>query len=411
MKKQLLTLLTIILTINGYSQIIFEKGYYINNSDQKTECLIKNIDWKNNPTQFEYKLTENSSTEKANIATIKEFGIYNVSKYIRSNVKIDRSEENINDLSYDKNPIFKEEQLFLKVLIEGKANLYFYEDGNLVRFFYNVSNAPIKQLIYKSYHASNFKIGKNNRFRQQLWIDLKCPHFTMNKFENIDYRKKDLTSFFIKYNECNNHEFVNFAQKQQKEKKDVFNLSIRAGLNHSSLSIQNTISNSQNVDFDHEFEFRFGIEAELILPFNKNKWALLIEPTYQYYKSEDYIQINSFNWGKLTASANYQSIEIPIGIRHYFHLNDNSKIFANISYTPGITINSSIDFSRPNSSKPQNTLEIKTGPNIDLGAGYKFKNKYSLELRYHTDRDILNDYSLWQSDYKTVSVIFGYTLF
>ena len=77
MKKQLLFLLTIILSFNCYSQISFEKGYYINNSYQKTNCLIKNIDWKNNPT--------------------------------------DRSSEIMDDLNNDKNPTFKEEKLFLKV--------------------------------------------------------------------------------------------------------------------------------------------------------------------------------------------------------------------------------------------------------------------------------------------------------
>ena len=82
MKKQLLFLLITILSFNCYSQISFEKGYYIDNSNQKTNCLIKNIDWKNNPTQFEYKLSENSESKKKTIESIKEFGINNISKYI-----------------------------------------------------------------------------------------------------------------------------------------------------------------------------------------------------------------------------------------------------------------------------------------------------------------------------------------
>lgn len=84
------------------------------------------------------------------------------------------------------------------------------------------------------------------------------------------------------YNECNNQVFINFESKQ---KKDLFNLNIRPGFNNSSFSTQNGITSSSNVDFDNEFGFRFGIEAEFIIPVNKNKWAILIEPTYQYYKS------------------------------------------------------------------------------------------------------------------------------
>lgn len=54
MKKRILFLLITILSLNCYSQISFQKGYYIDNTNQKINCLIKNIDWKNNPTEFEY---------------------------------------------------------------------------------------------------------------------------------------------------------------------------------------------------------------------------------------------------------------------------------------------------------------------------------------------------------------------
>ena len=198
MKKKLLFLLTIILSFNCYSQISFEKGYYIDNSNQKTNCLIKNIDWKNNPTEFEYKLSENSESKKVTIKSIKEFGIDNFSKYIRSIVNIDRSSENINKLSNDRNPIFKEEELFLKVLVEGKANLYLFEDGSLRRYFFNKENTTIEQLVFKSYKTSNDKIGKNNRFKNQLWNNLKCPNFKITKVENLDYQKNDLIDFFVK---------------------------------------------------------------------------------------------------------------------------------------------------------------------------------------------------------------------
>ena len=50
--------------MNCFAQISFEKGYFINNANQKTNCLIKNQDWKDNPTEFEYKLDENSESIK-----------------------------------------------------------------------------------------------------------------------------------------------------------------------------------------------------------------------------------------------------------------------------------------------------------------------------------------------------------
>ena len=46
-----------------------------------------------------------------------------------------------------------------------------------------------------------------------------------------------------------------------------------------------------------------------------------------------------------------------------------------------------------------------------MGVGYNYNQKYSVEFRYHTNRDILTDYNAWNSDFKTISIIFGYTIF
>src|SRR5690606_28302403 len=121
----------------------------------------------------------------------KEFGIDNISKYIREIVNIDRSGESINNLSRDKNPILNKEELFLKVLVEGKSNLYEYVDGNLRRYFYTKENADIEQLIFKSYRTEEGNIGRNNKFREQLWVDLKYPDFKISKIESVDYNKRD----------------------------------------------------------------------------------------------------------------------------------------------------------------------------------------------------------------------------
>ena len=384
-----------LLSINCYSQISFEKGYYINNEGQKIDCLIKNSDWKNNPIDFDYKLFETGEKKTIGINAVKEFGIYNISKYLRKKVKIDRSTIEIDELSNDKKPIFNEEQLFLKTLVEGKANLYLYEDGKLRRYFYNIENSKIEQLVYKEYLTPYNKIGKNNRYKQQLWNDLRCPNSKKSTIENIAYQKNGLVNLFVKYNECNNEEFTNYEKIQ---KKDLFNLNIRPGINSSSLSIQNGSVSSLSANFDSELSFRLGIEVELILPFNKNKWAIQIEPTYQYYKSESVVASRSFK-------VDYKSIELAVGVRHYFFLNTDSKIFINGSFIFDYSNNSVIDIN------PGADLEIKTLANFAFGVGYKHNNKYSFELRYNTNREVLNNYVFWKSDYKALSLIFGYSFF
>ena len=94
MNKQLLFLL--LFAFSGtisYSQNTFDQGYFVNNSDQKIECLIYNIDWKNNPTKFDYKTDENAEIQTESIENIKEFSVNDASKFIRKSVQIDRSSD------------------------------------------------------------------------------------------------------------------------------------------------------------------------------------------------------------------------------------------------------------------------------------------------------------------------------
>ncbi|TCL68053.1 hypothetical protein EV196_102617 [Mariniflexile fucanivorans] len=395
MKNQFLVIFITILNTYCYSQISFDKGYYINNNNEKVECYIKNMDWKNNPVEFLFKLSENNEQQTATLKSIKEFGIYNYSKYIRITVNIDRSSNILENLSVNRNPDFNEEELFLKVLIEGKSNLYIYEDRNLVRYFYSTESKNIEQLIFKRYNSTKNLIGENNRFKQQLLNDLKCESIRIKDIESLEYKKEDLMNFFTKYNECNNSEIINFEEKQ---KKDLFNLTIRPRLNSSSLTINNTENNYKNTDFGNKTGLGFGLEAEIVLPFNKNKWSILVEPTYQYFKSEKELATTN-------AKADYKSIELPIGIRHYFFLNNNSKIFINALYILDIKANSKIYFN------PGSDLDISSSTNNAFGVGFKQNGKYSLEFRYQTTRHILGNYNYWYSDYKTLSLIFGYTIF
>ena len=392
-----------ILSIRSFSQIVFENGYFIDESDLKTECLIKNVDWKHNPTEFEYKLSPTEAIQIANIQNIKEFGINGVSKYIRAIVKLDRSSDLLYNMSSDRNPDFQEEQLFLKILIEGKASLFLY---NVTRFFYKLDDSEIRPLVYKRYLHNN-KLAYNNSFRQQLLVDLKCQGIYTNNVNNIEYSQRDLKRFFIEYNECSNSAYIEYEPEQ---KRDFFNLSFRPGLNCSSLAIQSFQSDDLDTDFGNRISYRFGIESEFILPYNKNKWSIIIEPTYQSYKAEERIETSEVVGGIRVSEVNYKSIDVSFGLRHYFFLNNVSKIYTNISYIYDIDINSDIEFRRIDGSV-FNSFEIEQrGGNLALGFGYKYKDRYSLEIQYQTSREVLSN-QFWESKYKTVSVIFGYSLF
>jgi len=75
-----------------FAQVNFEKGHFITENGQKTECFIKNEGWESNPSKFDYKLTLDSD---------------------------------------------------VNVLIEGETTLYAYVDGNIKAFYYKKNDGTI----------------------------------------------------------------------------------------------------------------------------------------------------------------------------------------------------------------------------------------------------------------------------
>lgn len=391
MKINLIIAFLSLITLTSFGQISFEKGYFIDNENQRVECLIKNMDWKNNPAEFEYKLTADGIAKKGSLSNVKEFGVTGFSRYVMADTKIDLSPADVNNLSKMSDPEWSQQKLFLKVLVEGNATLYYYENKGLVRFFYSVSDTAINQLIYKEYYTADNQVAENRQFRGQLWNDVRLANANMNSVQNRRYYISDLVRYFEKYNEGDGNTSTAIGSK---EKKDSFHIRITPGISFASMSISDLSGSGEVIDFGDKVTFSFGFDAELILPFNKNKWALFLNPTYQYFNS-------SIPYYNSTISANYQSIEFPLGLRYYIFLNQNMKLFANAEFIlmRSITFDSEIY-----------GMNVYSRNSYAIGCGAAHK-KLSAEIRYYTDRELLYDYISVNTDYTRLSILFGYKLF
>lgn len=407
MKSKLLLFIIFFISITTNAQIIFEKGYFINNNNQKTECLIKNLDWRKNPTDFKYKLSQNDLAKVATISSVKEFGVYNYSKYIRVSTKIDRSSTEIDELDYNRNPNWSEETLFLKVLTEGSASLYNFVDKRNERFFFNTNNRAIEQLVYKEYKKNNTAVIQNNQYRQQLLNNVNCKKLSPSAFTRIRYTKNELVKHFNNNNLCEGGEVLVYKAKKRKKQ---FNLKVTSGINFSSISVRNNnqlTAPKQDVDFDSKTNFRVGMEFEYIFPFNKNKWALITATNYQHYKNTQELEAQiGQELVTQTASVSYQSVELSFGLRYYMFLNSNSKIFLNAIGVSDFNLDSGIDYER---SRSDYEIKTKMNANTAFGLGYNFK-KFSAELRIYSSRDLLWHHISAQGDYNNLSFIIGYNI-
>ncbi|PKH49748.1 hypothetical protein CXF68_03130 [Tenacibaculum sp. Bg11-29] len=130
---------------------------------------------------------------------------------------------------------------------------------------------------------------------------------------------------------------------------------------------------------------------------------------YQKYNSNQSTKYKSLIGGEkiINHNLNYNSIEIPIGLRHNFFLSNKTKIFVTGSFVYDLFLNTSIKSNVINGSKLEN-LDASSSINYFFSLGYKYKS-YSLEIKYQS-KQVLATTSL-TSTYNSYNLVFGYTLF
>lgn len=418
-----LTLFFSMFSLITVAQINYESGYFIESNGKKTTCLIKNTDWEVSPTSIQYKIDENSIPLEISLQNCIEFGINNNIKYIAREVAIDQSSDNINYLSYERNPIFKTQKVFLRVLTEGKASLYMYGLMNQKKFFYSTETVEIKQLIYKRFYmrsqrdiapgtnntSENFNMHENNYFQSQLFQDVNCNKSNVKSFGKIKYTQSDFLAYFKEYNACasNGTNVDQFAEAVIKSNKNLFNLKLLIGLNQSSLGIESIVL-EENFNFEKKTGISYGAEFEYVLPFNKNKWAIFLAPNYNSYSSSYTYTYMKFSGNqKVTEVLNTKAsgIEIPIGVRHYFFLSNHSKIFINAAYVASFY---NVDNFASDNNKIAMTEYKNSSTTLAIGIGYSYQN-FNLEIRSYGKQD-LDNYLYKQSLYRKLSLIFSYKI-
>lgn len=370
-----------------FGQIKFQKAYFITADGKRTDCLIKDEGWEYNPTRFEYKLTEQGKIEIGTLESIKEFGIDSLVRFIKSEVLIDRSSDNIDNIINDPAPQWKQQTVFLAFLIEGPANLFRFRDPDVSRFFFSLGDGQITQLVYKRYYAKSNQIAVNDLYRSQLKTALICE--AEEKSKRLAYTEASLREFVSEYNEC----ITGVEREYQPENRVEIHFRILTGVNLSELNASYpTFFGPNEGNFGPKPTLTVALDLEFVIPFRKNKWSVFLAPGYRRLNDEYYK-------GTLNYSVNYTSFELPLGLRYYAFLSEDNRFFVNAAYVFDFAFNSEVKLD------PQ-IFEIRSGPNYMAGAGWLYK-RYSAELRVYSLRDVLLDYAI-TNDYKNFSFLIGY---
>lgn len=312
--KQLFLATVLLISLNLFGQISYEKGYFIDLKGNKTECFILNKGWLNNPEFINYKISQDSQVLK--ISTT-ELDLLHLSDFTfeRHLVDYDTSSNTLSELSTKRSFYYTEKSLFLKLLVDGKAKLYLYKKKNVAdKFFYfSPTDNKVRPLSHKRYLTSNNSIGANEQYKQTLFNLLQSEKLKKSAFTSLSYSQKSLVRVFQKYN--NEEGGLSPTKRQNKSK---IRYKVNGGVSISLISVAFS-SNDESDDFEKVPNFTMDFEVENILDFGKNKWSLFGGIGYE-----------KFTFRNEQSDFWLSILKGTFGARHYIFLNDKSKLFLNI---------------------------------------------------------------------------------
>jgi hypothetical protein len=386
-KTSLISFLLILFAVTSYSQTVFKKGYYLDKTGLKVQCLIKDEDWLKNPKVIETQLEDNQEIKLVYPKDIQEFEIYENSKYLSRNVKIDVSSDDIGKLTSDKEPVWEEHEVFLNVLLEGiKGSLYSFNGIGFRRLFFSNNSQNLEQLIYKKFIVTESKTGYNLAFKSQL-INLVGEDQSL-RILNMNYSEKEITDIFKSFN---NNDYKEFARK---EKRDRFELKLLPGLSYSDMTLN---FGRYQVKYKSQIDYRIGLELGFTFPFFNNSLSVIAEPNmYISPKRKPQAQV-------AIQDIDYKFLTIPLGIKGKSYLKKKGSFF----YKGLIDFGTKI---YPSFNRNEGTgFVFSGGNNLSVGLGYEV-GKSSFEFRYVTNTNILRLYTDYNSLHQKFMFVYGYSL-
>ncbi|OEK04960.1 hypothetical protein [Roseivirga misakiensis] len=416
-----LSLIALLFAVNVtlVAQSEFLPGSITKSNGQTEEVTIKTAGWKNNPYFITYKSADSDKIITGKLEDIAAFEVYGKAKYVRADVAFDRSSDLQGQLSTVRDPLWENETLFLKVLVESETPLFLHKTNKTMRFYYQNGTNTYEPLVFKKF-LSGQRVQRNRAYRKQIQDNFSCG-YDLEGLRKVDYEIKDMVSLFVSLNECQNQE-VKVMQSEGAKGSTVW--AFQAGPNvlsgtmtKSIIAAGGTQPESYATDIDSKLALRIGIEGEYMLPQSVNKWAMFFGASYTGFQASGrwndvlYFSNLTFQRGFQRWEATVSSINFKIGMRRYVQLNDKSRLFLSFGWQPGLNLdlNSSATISLidDNILTTGAQLDAQEVSNFIIGLGGQFEN-LMLELRYNTKRQVFNESILYDLEYQGFSIILGY---
>lgn len=390
MKKNLLFVFCLLITSVVFAQSDFRDGYIVT---LQNDTIYGEIALRSNLKNAQSCIFRNESDEKTyNPNEISTYRIIGEKYYISKEVDL----------------FEKKETVFLEILVEGIANLYYLKDGSDEFFILEKEGRLVsltnKESIYKGKNGGTF--AKNSsKFRGVMLYFFRDAPQLANKIKQVDFSYKPIINIVTDYNKsvCPNNECVKY------EKSTESNIFVEAvggiAINKMGLDGSDEHLNSSSPTIGANFVFKPS-KAHYV-------WNVVLGLNYQKAnfseRIEDYdLTENLF----LDVDVKYDLIKIPLKIRYEFPGRKLQPFLsAGITNSVLLNINSTIVNQRSVRTQREENAEMENyhfGYCASLGFKYKLSDKNYLifEAEYESRRPRTRSYKIL-SDHNVNSVMFS----
>jgi hypothetical protein len=412
--KNLLILSLLLLAINAFSQTGYVNGYVVKNSGDTIRGQIYFSGWDLTPKQIQFK-DANGAEQLFSAAQLKSFSITGVDNYLSKIIAVDISPIQDNDLLSVDTSILQIDTIFLRIIVNGPASLYYYHGQDQKEHFFIDKNNNAQELVYHRYKVIQDGVQYNRedkKFIGQLIYYLSdCPEMRSG-LSNLDYSESSLQPIFISYAQCKGSNTSYIAQKNSSSAK----LGVIAGASFSNeLFSGDAYLHINNAAFNTSVSPSFGLKLDFyLIPKNKN---------FSFYNDINYVNVSFVGHGSYNSSSFLftQTYKVDISylflnsmIRYYFGQGD-WKPFINGGITNAFIVKKGVDslisvetspygLYQPQGQQLFITVERATG--LDIGAGLLWKN-FSLEFRDIYWSGFVHE-SGFSSNINTIQALAGY---
>ncbi|NMM48098.1 hypothetical protein [Marinigracilibium pacificum] len=365
--------ISIFIPILSFSQYKEGNGYLILKDKSQKQGIIQFKNWDSAPDSI--TIISNELKEKISTSDLIEFGVDNEFKFIKKNVEIDIKRRYLGKITNQRIPELREESLFLKVLIEGKASLYKFSENDLDWYFYSIDSSKIEQLIYRKYEV-NSEVRELKMFQQQLNNSFSANSTFEYDYHSLKYKEYMLLNLFLDYNNTNNDLDLNLSKRT---KKWHLNLVLRPGLRSSKL-------NEFKISNDQSNSIRIGLNTKIILPMRSERWAINLEPVYHNLEYKD-------------LGFKYETLEFNTSFSYSIIKKKDIQLYLSAGLGTDYIIDQYFE-----------GFNFTGATYLIGGVGSTYKN-FGIELRASSRKNILSEYINYNTNITAYEVILGYTFF